>query len=135
MLDNIVAGKVLISTLNSWRYLAGLSLFGMLFSLALFLLGGSVTFLFLLSLLIGILCQYFCWRLWLDCRLFSILYQFPTESHSFDTAINMLWNKNGDNTRSLTSRWIGARGQLRFGGIALLAQWLVILLSVAVSCF
>ena len=135
MLDNIVAGKVLIATLNSWRHLAGLSLFGMLFSLMLFLFGDSVTLLFLLSLSFGILCQYFCWRLWLDCRLFGILYQSPTESHSFDTAINMLWNKNGDNTRSLTSRWIGARGQLRFGGIALFVQWLIIILSVAVSRF
>lgn len=132
MLDNPIAGKVLIATLNSWRYLSALSVLGMLFAFGLFLANIGWVSVLSLSLLLAIVCQYFCWRLWLDCRLFQILYQFPDQSEVFDTAINMLWDKNSDNSRSLISRWTGARKLLRSAGVALLIQWLMVLLSITV---
>ncbi|WP_159566495.1 hypothetical protein [Budvicia diplopodorum] len=135
MLDNPVAGKVLIATLNSWRYLSALSVLGMLFALSLLIDSHCWVLLLSLSLFVAMVCQYFYWRLWLDCRLFQIFYQFLEQNDDFDAAINMLWNKNGDNihdnNRSLISRWAGARRLLHLGGVALLIQWLAVLLCIA----
>lgn len=133
MLDNPIAGKILIATLNSWRYLSGLCLLGMLFSFGLLMVNTGRIPVLSLSLLLAIMCHYFCWRLWLDCRLFQIFYQFSERSEVFDTAINTLWDNNSDNNRSLISRWIGARNLLRFAGVTLSIQWLMILLSITLS--
>lgn len=133
--EHPIAGKVLIATLNSWRYFAALSAFAMLFALLMLFFADYSVAMLAVSLMLGLACHYYCWRLWMDSHLFNILYRFPEKTEIFDTAINMCWGKKGENNRSLDSRWTGARQLLRRAGLSVLVQWGVVILTVLFSGF
>ncbi|WP_144413110.1 hypothetical protein [Pragia fontium] len=132
MPEHPVAGKVLIATLGSWRYFSALSGMAMLFVLVMLLSNSYSLVVLAVAVVLGLVCQYYCWRLWLDCHLFQIFYQYPEKSDVFDTAINMCWGREGENNRSLASRWSGARRLLYLAAGWMLVQWGTILLSLVV---
>ncbi|MCD1126882.1 hypothetical protein LPW36_12920 [Jinshanibacter sp. LJY008] len=135
IIEHPMAGKVLIATLNSWRYFAALSAFAMLFTLLMLFFADYSAVMLAISLMLGLACHYYCWRLWMDTHLFNIFYRFSGETEVFDTAINVCWGKKGENNRSLDSRWSGARQLLYRAGFLVLAQWGVVILMVLFSGF
>ncbi|MBK5142846.1 hypothetical protein I2494_03790 [Budviciaceae bacterium BWR-B9] len=133
--EHPIAGRVLVATLNSWRYFAALSAFAMLFTLLMLFFADYSVVMLAISLVLGLTCHYYCWRLWMDVHLFRILYHFPEKTEIFDTAINKCWGKKGDNYRSLDSRWAGARQLLHRAGFLVLVQWGIVILTVLFSGF
>lgn len=110
--------------LSSWRYFALLTLpplvlaFNLLYSLESFVL-----------LMLFLLTQYYCWRLWLDERLFPLLNN-ESDLAMFDEGMSHLWPAKTDNTRSLQERWCGVRRLFYRAMSALVALWLASLSSV-----
>ncbi|WP_345829381.1 hypothetical protein AAGR08_07660 [Pantoea sp. BRR-3P] len=110
--------------LSSWRYFALLTLpplvlaFNLLYSLQ-----------SLLLLILFLTTHYFCWRLWLDERLFTLL-DSESDLVLFDAGMSNLWAGKDLTTRSLNERWAGARGLFYRAIYALIALWLVSLFSV-----
>jgi len=110
--------------LSSWRYFAALTLpplaliFNLLFSGDCVLLMG----LFLLT-------HYYCWRLWLDERLFQLI-ESECDLAEFDNGMAHLWAKKTDNTRTLAERWRGARNLFYRAIFSLMALWVVSLCTV-----
>jgi hypothetical protein len=72
------------------------------------------------GLLIALIEKYFAWRVGLDADLFAILRQFPRETEVFGAALaGCLGRKAMPPSRSMQSRWQGARRLLQFQGLAL----------------
>lgn len=121
MPDNDMNNEIVQIHLASWRYLALLTLppLGVAFTL-------SSSFAAALLLLLFFTTHYYCWRLSLDERLFSLLKD-EESLVNFDKGMAFLWSKKSDAPRSLISRWQGA-SRLLFRAIgSLLALWLVAL--------
>ncbi|WP_312829602.1 hypothetical protein [Pantoea anthophila] len=103
--------------LSSWRYFAALTLpplgliFNLLFSASSVLLMG----LFFLT-------HYYCWRLWLDERLFQLI-ESERDLIDFDDGMAHLWAKRKGGTRSLTERWRGAKAIFYKSVLYLMALW------------
>lgn len=135
MIEHPLAGKVLITTLASWRYFSALSVLAIFIVLILLVARVSSPFVLAVTLLLGLICQYYCWRLWMDCRLFRIFYRYPQQSDIFDRAINTCWGKERTTHQDLASRWAGARRLLYLAGILMLLQWAVLFLSLIVNSF
>ncbi|WP_259275227.1 hypothetical protein [Yersinia canariae] len=120
MLNNPIAGQVLTIHLASWRYLAALTLPPIVFALW----GADSIVAGLLLLLAGVT-HYYCWRLWLDERLFALLYTHEPQTADFDAALAQLWGKKTASGRTLDSRWLGAAKLLRRAMISSLLLWLL----------
>jgi len=105
--------------LSSWRYFAALTLppmvlsFNLLFSVNSVLLMG----LFLLT-------HYYCWRLWLDERLFQLI-ESESDLAEFDNGMAHMWAKRKGNTHSLVERWRGAKIIFYKTIFFLMALWIV----------
>ncbi|CNH37889.1 hypothetical protein [Yersinia pekkanenii] len=124
MLNHSVAGRVLTIHLASWRYLAVLTLPPIMFALW----GAGSAVAALLLLLAGVT-HYYCWRLWLDEQLFTLLYTHESQTDHFDTALQHLWGGKPISGRSLYSRWQGARKLLHRAIFSALLLWLVMVIA------
>ncbi|MEZ6875919.1 hypothetical protein [Enterobacter sp. KBR-315C3_2022] len=119
MSDITMTNKIMHIHLSSWRYFAALTLpplaliFNLLFSASCMLLMA----LFLLT-------HYYCWRLWLDERLFQLI-ESESDLTEFDNGMAHLWAKRKSNTCSLVERWYGARVLFYKAIFSLLALWFV----------
>ncbi|WP_145539227.1 hypothetical protein [Yersinia kristensenii] len=120
MLNHPVAGQVLTIHLASWRYLAVLTVPPIVFALW----GADSIIAGLLLLLAGVT-HYYCWRLWLDERLFTLLYAHEPQTADFDAALAQLWGKKPTEGRTLDSRWLGAAKLLRCAMVSSLLLWLL----------
>lgn len=115
--------------LSSWRYFAALTLpplaliFNLLFSVNSVLLMG----LFLLT-------HYYCWRLWLDERLFQLI-ESESDLAEFDNGMAHMWAKKVGNTRTLAERCCGTRNLFNRAMFSLMALWAVSLCSVLYLAF
>lgn len=124
MSDITLTNKIMHIHLASWRYFAALTLpplaliFYLLFSAECVLLMG----LFLLT-------HYYCWRLWLDERLF-LLIKSESDLAEFDNGMAQLWPGKADGTRSLADRWRGAKTLFQRAILSLMALWGVSLCTV-----
>jgi hypothetical protein len=135
IIEQPLAGSVLVVTLNSWRYFSALSALAMLFTLVMLLTDSYSSVILAIASLVGLACQYYCWRLWLDCHLFTIFYQHLQQSDIFDSAINQCWGRKEGSQRSLISRWHGARRLLYLAASSMLIQWGIILILMIVHGF
>lgn len=119
MSDITMTSRIMQIHLSSWRYIAALTLpplvliFNLLFSADSVLLMG----LFLLT-------HYYCWRLWLDERLFQLI-ESESDLAEFDNGMAHLWAKKVGNTRTLAERWRGARNLFYRAMFSLMALWIV----------
>ncbi|WP_058910904.1 hypothetical protein [Entomohabitans teleogrylli] len=124
-LSQPAALRVLTIHLASWRYLSALTLPPLLQVVLAPSPGGAL----LLGLIL--LAHYFCWRLWLDERLFRVLR--ADHASTFDAALAALWKTTpGAAPRTMAQRWQGARRLLRQALGATLALWALWLLML---CF
>ncbi|MHA0939047.1 hypothetical protein [Enterobacter kobei] len=119
MSDITMTNKIMHIHLSSWRYFAALTLpplvliFNLLFSAGGMLLMG----LFLLT-------HYYCWRLWLDERLFQLI-ESEHDLIEFDNGMAHLWVKRKGKTRTLVERWSGAKVIFYKAIFSLLVLWFV----------
>ncbi|CNI31340.1 MULTISPECIES: hypothetical protein [Yersinia] len=120
MLNHPVAGQVLTIHLASWRYLAALTLPPIIFAL-----WGAESWVAALLLLLAGVTHYYCWRLWLDERLFALLYTCEPQTEHIDAALQQLWGEKLAAGRALDSRWRGATKLLRRAIGSALLLWLV----------
>ena len=114
-----MTNKIIHIHLSSWRYFAALALpplvliFNLLFSAGCVLLMGLFFFFF-----------YYCWRLWLDERLFKLI-ENEHDLIEFDNGMAHFGVKRKGNTRSLVERWSGAKAIFFKAIFSLLALWFV----------
>lgn len=119
MSDITMTHRIMQIHLSSWRYFAALTLpplaliFNLLFSADCVLLMG----LFLLT-------HYYCWRLWLDERLFQLI-DSENDLIEFDNGMAHLWVKRKGGTRSLFERWRGANLIFYKAIFSVVALWFV----------
>jgi hypothetical protein len=124
MPENIMTNSILQIHLSSWRYFALLTLPPLLLAFDLLYSPESVVLLILFTIV-----HYYCWRLWLDERLFQLLNN-DTDLLAFDKGMACLWKAKSERIRPLAERWHGAR-RLFYRGILMLALlWLASLYSV-----
>ncbi|MDX5629863.1 MULTISPECIES: hypothetical protein [unclassified Brenneria] len=118
-----LTNRIMQIHLSSWRYFAFLTLppLGIAFNSAYSLQSVLLLILFFIS-------HYFCWRLWLDERLFLLLDN-EGDLASFDEGMAYLWPMKQDKTRTLAERWLGARRLFRRAMFATLALWAVALIT------
>ncbi len=123
MPDIRITQRVVHAHLASWRFFSALALPPLLLA---FLLLGSFQSALLLALFL--LTQYYCWRLWLDERLFPLLNS-EGDLAAFDAGMARLWSAKPGPARSMEQRWRGARRILHRAMSALTALWLVAIVS------
>ncbi|MCW1874480.1 hypothetical protein OMR58_08460 [Erwinia sp. INIA-01] len=123
MPDIRMTQRVIHIHLASWRFFSALALPPLLLALLLF---GSYQS--ALLLLLFLLTQYYCWRLWLDERLFQLVNS-EDDLAAFDAGMARLWAVKPGATRSLEDRWLGARRILHRAICALICLWLVAIFS------
>ncbi len=119
MLSHPKALRVLTIHLSSWRYLAALTLPPIVFVLV-----SQPSLVVLPLIFLALLVHYFCWRLWLDERLFKLL----TDEEGiavFDTAMAVLWGKPKGKERSLGERWKGAKALLHKALLSTVILWVM----------
>lgn len=82
------------------------------------------------ALAVGVAEKYFAWRVALDADLFAVLEQHPQQAKKFDAAMAALLERpTPPRTRSMASRWQGARRLLLGQAVALGVQVLAIALA------
>lgn len=125
MQEIALTNRIVQIHLSSWRYFALLTIpplvlaFNLLYSLESVIL-----------LVLFLITHYFCWRLWLDERLFNLLDN-ENELTAFDAGMSHLWPAKFNRIRSLNERWAGTRGLFFRAMIALTTLWLISLCSIA----
>lgn len=104
--------------LSSWRYLSLLTLPPLMvaFTLLYTPLCAMLLSLFFVS-------HYFCWRLWLDERLFTLLKD-ESDLAIFDEGMSKLWPVETSEIRPLAKRWEGARKLLHRAMFTVALLWL-----------
>ena len=119
MSDIIMTCRIMQIHLSSWRYFAALTLppLALVFNLSFSADCAVLTGLFLLT-------HYYCWRLWLDERLFQLI-GCDNDLIEFDNGMAHLWVKRRGNTRTLVERWRGAKVIFYKAIFSLLALWFV----------
>lgn len=124
MSDTTMTNRIMQIHLSSWRYFALLTLppvvlvFNLLYSLE----SAVLLFLFLVT-------HYYCWRLWLDERLFLLLNN-ESDLASFDQGMSHLWSVKQGNPRPLAERWHGACRLFYRAMLATVVLWLASLCTV-----
>ena len=104
--------------LASWRYLALLTLPPLVLAFALL---NSPASMLLFS--VFFVAHYFCWRLWLDERLFTLLNN-ESDLEAFDAGMSTLWTLKNAGMRPLEQRWHGARQLLYKALFTVAALWI-----------
>lgn len=123
MTDIRMTQRIVQIHLASWRFFSLLTLPPLVLA---FLLFGSWQSVLLLSLFL--LTQYYCWRLWLDERLFQLLNS-DDDLAAFDAGMAHLWPQKPGPVRSMAERWRGARRLFHRTMYALVSLWLIALFS------
>ncbi|KHN50797.1 hypothetical protein [Pectobacterium fontis] len=123
MSDNTMTNRIMQIHLSSWRYFAALTLppVGLIFTLFFSIDCVILMVLFLLT-------HYYCWRLWLDEKLFQLLDN-ENDLSKFDNGMAYLWGKKTCNTRTLAERWRGTRDLFYRAMFSLMALWFASLCS------
>ncbi|HKS35286.1 MAG TPA: hypothetical protein VJS14_16305 [Enterobacteriaceae bacterium] len=103
----------------AWRYFAALSLPALVLMLWL-----PLSFFSLATAVVFLVLHYFCWRLWLDERLFALLID-SDDPALFDCGLQRVWPGKNAAPRSWGSRWQGTRTLFFRAGGALLLLWLL----------
>lgn len=124
-----MTNRIIEIHLSSWRYFAALSLPPMVLAFA-FLPICEVAALCILFLVT----HYYCWRLWLDERLFQLLNE-ESNLAEFDQGMGCLWGVASGKTRSMNERWHGVRRLFYRAILALLALWAVSLCLVLYASY
>ncbi|MEN3752529.1 hypothetical protein [Mangrovibacter yixingensis] len=123
MPDIMLTHRIMRIHLSSWRYFAALTLpplvVGFLHSAS----WGS-----LVSLVLFITTHYYCWRLWLDERLFQLIER-DENLVSFDAGMACIWGKRTGVTRNIAQRWQGATRLFYRAIVSLVLLWLVVLVN------
>lgn len=124
MSDITMTNRIMHIHLSSWRYFAALTLppLVLAFNLLSSAYGVLLMGLFLLT-------HYYCWRLWLDERLFQLI-ESESDLAEFDNGMTHFWAKTAGNTRTLAERWRGARTLFYRAMFSLMALWIVSLCTV-----
>ncbi|QTF07581.1 hypothetical protein HC231_06330 [Brenneria izadpanahii] len=117
-----LTNRIMQIHLSSWRYLALLTLPPL--AIAFNFLSSPYS---VLLLILFFITHYFCWRLWLDERLFALLND-ESDLASFDDGMSRLWPIKQGKTRTLAERWLGARRLLRRAMFATVVLWLAALI-------
>ncbi|GKX60567.1 hypothetical protein [Leminorella grimontii] len=130
MIKHPVAGEVLLAALGGWRYLAAVSGGGGVFILGLLHGGDYAPMLLALALACGLCAQYYCWRVWMDCRLFRLLYSHPEQEEEFDAALGQFWGRGVKPRSDMAARWQGARRLFILAAAGVVGQWLFILIAI-----
>jgi len=119
MSEYTMTNRIMQIHLASWRYFALLTLppLGLAFSL---LYSYQSVVLMLLFLIV----HYYCWRLWLDERLFQLLSD-ESQLVAFDNGMEFLWAKKFRETRTLAARWKGTKRLFYRAMISLVSLWLI----------
>lgn len=113
----------------AWLYFAALSLpaFALMLWLPLSLISPAIALVFLLL-------HYFCWRLWLDERLFALLLS-SDDPALFDRGLQRIWPGKNIQPRSWESRWQGTRSLFFCAAGCLLLLWLLSLAATLLHVF
>ncbi|MDC9622335.1 hypothetical protein PSI22_12000 [Xenorhabdus sp. XENO-7] len=124
--------KVIIATLKSWRFISALSAFSILIATAMLIAVFNTTALnnialYAVLLFTTLYCQYYCWRIWLDCHYFQILNSSPEKSAEFDQTLLLIFNKLPQ-SRTQNDRFNGAIKLLKKATIGLILQWILFFL-------
>lgn len=72
---------------------------------------------------------YYCWRMFLDERLFLLLAE-GTDIQVIDQGVALMWNKSTRPEREWDSRWQGTSKMIRRGACVLLGAWLISLMAI-----
>lgn len=122
-----LTNRIMQIHLSSWRYFTFLTLppLGIAFHSAYSLQSVLLLILFFIS-------HYFCWRLWLDERLFVLLDN-ESDLPSFDEGMSHIWRVKQGKTRMLADRWQGARRLFLRAMFAILVLWAATLISLLSS--
>ncbi|PHM38679.1 hypothetical protein Xmau_03389 [Xenorhabdus mauleonii] len=126
-----MTGKVVIATLKSWCFISGLSVFAAFIATIIFITTSGHQIHYAMSLLLALCCQYYCWRIWLDCRYFQILNLYPEKSAEFDQALLLIFNKTPQ-PKTLNDRIQGALRLLKRAAIGLFLQLGLVFLFILV---
>lgn len=124
MSDSMMTKRIVQIHLSSWRYFAALTLPPLALILNLFYSALSLPLMMLFFVT-----HSYCWRLWLDERLFALLNN-EDDLAEFDHGMAQLWPKKFARPRSLTDRLRGTRVIFYRAMLSLLVLWLVSLCSV-----
>lgn len=129
MSDITMTRQIMQIHLSSWRYFAALTLppLALIFNL---MFSADCVVLMLLFLLT----HYYCWRLWLDERLFQLIIS-ESDLVEFDNGMAHLWAKKTGGTRTLAERWRGARNLFYRAMFSLMALWGISLCTVLYQAF
>lgn len=124
MSDITMTNRIVQIHLASWRYFAALTLPPLALILSLFYSALSLPL-----ILLFFITHYYCWRLWLDERLFALLNN-EGDFAEFDRGMAQLWPKKFARPRSLADRLHGTRVMFYRAMLSLLVLWMVSLYSV-----
>ncbi|MBC8953190.1 hypothetical protein [Xenorhabdus sp. PB62.4] len=124
-----LTNKVVIITLQSWRFISGLSAFSVLIATTIWITTASNHAIYAISLLFALSSQYYCWRIWLDCHYFQLLSLHPEKSAEFDQALLLIFNKT-PRSRTQKDRFQGSISLLKRAVISLMLQLGVLLLFI-----
>ncbi len=160
MLNHPLAIKILLIHLNCWRYILIGSL--PICILALYnTIGGGYHLLSLLLWLSLLLTYYYCFRLYLDCGLFRVIYEAVSQNERvngiqdiaeneqlntliteplviLDTVLGLLWSTESIklnkpvSQRSLISRWQGTRQLLHGALFGMGSGWVIFFISLLI---
>ncbi|MDX7987394.1 hypothetical protein FE392_08625 [Xenorhabdus sp. 12] len=126
-----MTGKVVIATLRSWCFISGLSAFAALIATMIFIIMPNHQSHYAISLFLALCCQYYCWRVWLDCHYFQILNVYPEKNAEFDQALLLIFNKTPQSKR-LHDRFQGALKLLKRAAVSLFLQFGLLFLFILV---
>lgn len=117
MLNTRLANDIVRIHLSGWRYIMALTLP----PLVLLYYFSNIYTIVIIGLLF-LMTHYYCWRLWLDTQLFSLLNR-ENSMAEFDEVMTVLWPKTYRAGRTLPQRWLGARRLFRHAVCSLILLW------------
>ncbi|OTA16300.1 hypothetical protein Xvie_02070 [Xenorhabdus vietnamensis] len=126
-----LTAKVVIATLQSWRFISGLSVFATLIATAILVVKSNNTAIYAMLVFFSLLSQYYCWRIWLDCHYLQILNSHPERNTEFDQALLLIFNKLPQ-SRTQNDRFKGSIRLLKRAVISLILQLGLFLLFIVV---
>lgn len=124
MPDIMLTHRIMRIHLSSWRYFAALTLPPLFVGFLHLASWGS-----LVSLVLFISTHYYCWRLWLDERLFQLLEK-NENLLEFDAGMACIWGERSGEVRDIAQRWRGAVRLFYRAIVSLILLWLAALVNV-----
>ncbi|MDC9589940.1 hypothetical protein PSI23_11665 [Xenorhabdus sp. XENO-10] len=131
MQPETLTAKIVIATLQSWRFISGLSAFATLIATAILVASSNNIAIYAMSIFFSLLSQYYCWRIWLDCHYFQILNSHPERNAELDQTLLLIFNKP-PRPRTQNDRFKGSIKLLKRAMISLILQLGLFLLFIVV---